>query len=552
MMISIDQKIIVEKARNGRPSLKVVCEDKSIKTLHSTYDPEAEARNIIDGLQYNGNGIIIVLGLGLGYHVAELRRQFPDDRIVVIEALSEICRFATEYGPDLNSDIKVITDSSPSEVINEIAREQSEMGLVPLSVLTLSSAVSAFPEYYNPILESLTKTASVKLWDRLRYKKFKQESLNVMLIDSGYFLTKEVNKAIQQLGHNVLKVKVNEEDDVMSALMGKILEFKPDFLLTINHLGFDEDGVLTSFFNSIQLPVASWYVDSPSLIVKSFNKNISPFVSLFLWDKSYINEMESIGFESVRYLPMGTYEGVFRTFHAGKHRKKLMRYECDVGFVGNSLVEKTNEIMERIPGALNDMIEKAAGNLSTDRSLVQETIERVDAHVSDKERTDVEAAILWKAALLYRLSCIKKMRRFDICVHGDDGWKELLDSSYCIKPPLNYYKELPYFYNACKINFNATHIQMSEAVNQRVFDVPACGSFILTDDQEALYDLFHVGDDIITFKDKEEIPDLVEFYLKHPDTRKSIALKGRARVLNNHTYTHRLKNMIEFMKERYS
>jgi spore maturation protein CgeB len=92
---------------------------------------------------------------------------------------------------------------------------------------------------------------------------------------------------------------------------------------------------------------------------------------------------------------------------------------------------------------------------------------------------------------------------------------------------------------------------MREAVNQRVFDVPACGAFLLTDQKESLNDLFDVGNEIITYSDKDEIPEVADFYLRHPDKRQVIAQKGRERVLKDHTYRKRLAAMIAAMKKRY-
>jgi spore maturation protein CgeB len=46
---------------------------------------------------------------------------------------------------------------------------------------------------------------------------------------------------------------------------------------------------------------------------------------------------------------------------------------------------------------------------------------------------------------------------------------------------LNYYRDLPAFYNVTQVSFNATSRQMKEGVNQRVFDVPACGGVVVTD-----------------------------------------------------------------------
>ncbi len=92
---------------------------------------------------------------------------------------------------------------------------------------------------------------------------------------------------------------------------------------------------------------------------------------------------------------------------------------------------------------------------------------------------------------------------------------------------------------------------MNKAVNQRVFDVPACGAFLLTDHQESLGELFDIGKEVIVFDCPEDIPDLLRYYLKNPDKREKIALQGRERVLKEHTYQHRLKSIIHNMQVRY-
>ena len=127
----------------------------------------------------------------------------------------------------------------------------------------------------------------------------------------------------------------------------------------------------------------------------------------------------------------------------------------------------------------------------------------------------------------------------------------MLGEKQAVFPPLDYYRELPVFYNRCRINLNATNLQMGEAVNQRVFDVPACGSFLLTDRQGALEELFEVGKEIIAFDDPGEIPELVRFYLDCPEARRRIAHRGRERVLARHTYRHRLQVILQTMKARY-
>jgi spore maturation protein CgeB len=92
---------------------------------------------------------------------------------------------------------------------------------------------------------------------------------------------------------------------------------------------------------------------------------------------------------------------------------------------------------------------------------------------------------------------------------------------------------------------------MGKAVNQRVFDVPACGGFLLTDEQESLEELFEIGREVVTFRHPEEIPELARFYLGHPADRDAVARRGRQRVLAEHTYRHRLSDLVQRMKATY-
>jgi spore maturation protein CgeB len=540
----------------------VSCEDNVEKIIHSLYDPRAEAKSIVDSFEFDGKGVLVVLGLGLGYHVAELVLRFPDAEILVIEAIPEIYQLAKEHGPAMDSKVRFVSGFAPDDVLRKITDLQMKKGFSPLAVFALSSAVSAFSGYYRPLLTKLQRTVSIKLWDRLKYSKFKRDKLKVVMIDTGYFLVKEVEKALISLDHEVLRVQAGKNGNGeinISSFIEAILMFEPDFLLTMNHLGFDEEGVLTEFFKSIEMPVASWYVDSPNLIVRAFEKNVSPLMSLFLWDRSYMSDMMSMGFESTQYLPLGTDETIFKPLTAKKHRKKLEKYYCEVGFVGNSMVEPVDEFTAKMSKEYHPLLERTAVNLAE----VEGHYDRIDqimgdderlavSRLGEKEKSDFEGAVIWKATLLYRLRCLEMLKEFNVSIHGDNAWRELLKgNNFKLHPPLNYYKELPFFYNACGINFNATSRQMKEAVNQRVFDVPACGAFLLTDHQDALNDLFDVGNEIITYRSRDEIADIAGYYLRHPEQRKTVARKGRERVMQEHTYKHRVKSLIKYMEQRY-
>ena len=93
---------------------------------------------------------------------------------------------------------------------------------------------------------------------------------------------------------------------------------------------------------------------------------------------------------------------------------------------------------------------------------------------------------------------------------------------------------------------------MKGAVNQRIFDVPCAGAFVLTDWREQMDELFVPGKEVIFYREPEETPELIRHYLANPAERARIAKAARLRVLAEHTYAHRLQTLIARMREVYA
>jgi len=165
------------------------------------------------------------------------------------------------------------------------------------------------------------------------------------------------------------------------------------------------------------------------------------------------------------------------------------------------------------------------------------------------EQTDLEAGVIWAATRDYRLRCVRHLAPFQPVIYGDQDWRQVLSPPFQIRPEVNYFDELPLVYSASTINFNATSLQMKTAVNQRVFDVPAAGGFLLTDFREQLGELFRLGQEVVYYAQPEEIPDLVRFYLRQAEARRKIVRRGRERVLAEHTYRHRLTTMLGILRQ---
>jgi len=106
--------------------------------------------------------------------------------------------------------------------------------------------------------------------------------------------------------------------------------------------------------------------------------------------------------------------------------------------------------------------------------------------------------------------------------------------------------------------FNATDVNLNlhssserdgvdpsgDFVNPRTFELAACGAFQLCDDRQLLPELFEVGKEIITFSSREDMKEKMEYYLAHPEERKAVCERARARILKDHSYDRRMEQML--------
>lgn len=92
-----DCKYIVERAKNSSPTLAIQKDDKVFQ-IHSKYNPQREAKQQVVNMKFVNPRILLILGLGLGYHIRACLEELQDTNIfiVVIEKDIEALRAAVE------------------------------------------------------------------------------------------------------------------------------------------------------------------------------------------------------------------------------------------------------------------------------------------------------------------------------------------------------------------------------------------------------------------------------------------------------------------------
>ena len=103
--------------------------------------------------------------------------------------------------------------------------------------------------------------------------------------------------------------------------------------------------------------------------------------------------------------------------------------------------------------------------------------------------------------------------------------------------------EMAEHYSKSKIIFNNA---INYDLNMRVFEAMCSGSLLITDHAKGsgLEDMFLDKKHLVFYED-ENIEDQISYYLKNEKERCDISEKGRREVLNNHTYLHRINDMID-------
>lgn len=539
------------------PSLQISGAGGRSVTLHSTRRALAEAGELAQAAPLGKSRYLLALGWGMGYHLLSLLPHLSEDQyFILVEPEPEVL-WAALLSLDFTGLLSrprtmLVVSPEAQEAVGHLRKHLLRGNGDGLSFWGHPPSLRAHKAYYQEVVSRL-RPSRVPVPRPLGLKK---DRLRVLLVNPDYFLIPEVMRAFRQLGHEVRLTLFDKRRDrgeeVLRQVLANVRDFSPDLVFTINHLGFDREGLLLDALHRLRVPSVSWYVDSPALILGLYDGPRSDLAFIFVWDPTYIPGVQSLGFERVFPLPLATDPAIFSPERAGGGSRH------QVAFVGNSMRGPVEQKLARLPDSPD--FQELFARLS--QAFQPQPFHRLESLLAseglgghplirglDRQGlSDLEAALLWKATLEYRLTCVRELVPFEPVIYGDPGWRGLLGKGFGLLPEVNYYDELPQVYGATAVNFNATSLQMKAAVNQRVFDAPAAGGFVLTDFREQLAEVFTVGEEVACFGEPGEIPELVRYYLQHPVIRTRMTAKARTRVLAEHTYRHRVAALLDTMR----
>ncbi|MDP8230529.1 MAG: glycosyltransferase [Candidatus Gorgyraea atricola] len=150
-------------------------------------------------------------------------------------------------------------------------------------------------------------------------------------------------------------------------------------------------------------------------------------------------------------------------------------------------------------------------------------------------------------------------RNYDIGFVGNDGGvprkfylqelRERYPKSFIDRAD---YSQMSQIYSSSKIGFNFAI--RGESLTMRSYEIMACKAMLLMQrlrDNSAEKAGFIDGKHLVFFDKPEDLFKLIEHYLKNKKEREEIAENGYRLTLERHTYTHRINEMLDIIKDRF-
>jgi len=510
------------RASSGALSVRIHS-DSFERLLHSGIDPEQEKNWF---RPQNISKVVFAFGTGLGYHL-EFLNDLPQGKIqlvVLCDAFPENLKIVREKLAGLNialfsdglSQFADILRNNHITVIRHPAAarycaDQAESTLKSILAMAHSVSFAATP------LEAGCKTIALPF--------------------GTHFLQQEILNALNELQiQHIILQQENENPSVQeSELMELFQKNTPRLVLCVNAKGLDSEGILLSVCKRFSVPVHIWFVDDPRPIACSLNKFQCENIFAWTWEKAYIQWLKEKGFADARWLPLAGDPHLFYP----QSREPIY----DLLFTGSAMAGNfLDKIWERVQYDKEEALpiaRDAAFNILTGKI----SAEQIPGNTRDEA---------WFASYCIHLAsnekrrlCLEALLPLGLQFAGDQqGWKMMFGQAIKTLPDIDYRKGLNSHYSLGNIHINVTSCQMPGAVNQRVFDIPLCKRFVISDAQSDLLELFPKNA-ICAANSPEEYAELAKFYLKNTSAKNAIINNAMEHIMKEHLYKHRISKFLQ-------
>ena len=470
-----------------------------------------------------------------GYHADALLRELgPGRELLLVDrhaACIEQCR--SRFAAMVPNRIHVLSGDTgdPHRVIAEACRPGRT-----IQIMRHPASCRASPEFYDAIASALPRP---EVQDR--------GSGGALLLFGAFFLEEELKNALGRTEGGVRLFRYTELKNSVqfeASFERAVREHRPAYILSVNMKGFDANGAVAAIARRCGVPLVIWFVDDPHPILVHQAAFVNDSMAALSWERRYLPWLKKKGFGSTAWLPLAGDPALFTPGDPSASHTAI-------GFAGSVMA---GPFLDKIASQflwneqLRPLADETARLLSESResdalaalTAACRTLGREIPFFDDKNLTWFIAYCIHSASAARRRELIGACVPLGVATFGDQAaWRNLLGRGAVCHGNIDYRTGLSAVYRGTAVNLNITSRQMPTAVNQRLFDIPLCNGFVLSDRQADGEELF-APDEAALYGSRDELLDKISYFSAHAEERGCIAHRARARILSCHTYDHRI------------
>lgn len=390
--------------------------------------------------------------------------------------------------------------------------------------------------------------------------------MKILMMEWNSFGNEDIITAFKELGHTVKTMpfsnkELHQDEKIENEIVNTIRDFSPDFVFSFNYFP-----IVSLACKKADMKYVSWVYDNPFVMLYSYTV-IYPGNYIFIFDKDLYLEFHKAGIKTIYYMPLAANTDRLHAMETSKNlevfKKSKWMNQADIAFIGSLYTEK-HQFYQRLEGISSYTRGYLEGIMAAQKNVygynfIQEMLtpniiedmgkilpmQPDPRSVATKEYLFAQYVINRQITAMERtefLTSIGENYNFDLYTPD-----ETLTLPGCINHgKVDYYDSAPYVFKHAKINLNITLRSIKSGIPLRAFDVLGAGGFLLTNYQNDFSDCYVPGEDFVYYESKNDLLAKIDYYLKHEDERIAIAKNGFERTAANHTYKHRIEEMLSY------
>ena len=390
--------------------------------------------------------------------------------------------------------------------------------------------------------------------------------MKILIMEWKSFGNEDIIAAFKELGHTVKTMPFSKKEPyhnekIENEIVKEIQNFSPDFVFSFNFFP-----IISLACKKADMKYVSWVYDNPYVLLYSYTVIYSGNY-VFIFDKELYMEFHKSGIKTIYYMPLAANTN---RLHAMENSKNLEVFkqskwmnQSDIAFIGSLYTEK-HQFYQRLEGITPYNRGYLEGIMAAQKNVygynfIQDMMtpdiiedmmkilpmEPDPSTIATKEYLYAQYVINRQITAMERtelLTAIGKHYNYDLYTTNPE-----VSLPGCFNHgKVDYYDMAPFVFKHAKINLNITLRSIKSGIPLRAFDIMGAGGFLLTNYQADFMDCYIPGEDFIYYESKDDMLSKIDYYLKHDDERTAIARNGFERTAANHTYKHRVEEMVSY------